>query len=245
MLTHNAQLMPESVYPYTARQSTCRYSAASGVQGLGNFVSVRAGSESDLLTKAAIGPVTVAIDASKQSFMFYSGGYYYEPTCSASNLDHAVLVVGWGSDAAHGDYWIVKNQWGASWGTQGYAIMSRNRDNNCGIASLAVLPCLGSTCPTAPYAVASASPAASSIPAAVSPASNSSPAAGGLPVAPSPAPVATSPSVSPLPPAAASPSPASLALPSTSPAAARNCYCQCGCGDGNPNNICFCPCPCS
>ena len=76
-------------------------------------MNVRAGSESDLLAKAAIGPVTVAIDGLRRSFMFYSGGYYYEPTCSATNLNHAVLVVGWGTDATRGDYWLAKNQWGS------------------------------------------------------------------------------------------------------------------------------------
>ncbi len=76
-------------------------------------MNVRAGSESDLLAKAAIAPVTVAIDGLRRSFMFYSGGYYYEPTCSTTNLNHAVLVVGWGTDATHGDYWLAKNQWGS------------------------------------------------------------------------------------------------------------------------------------
>ena len=143
MLANNAKLMTEAIYPYTARQSSCRYSRASGVQGIGyaypslpvwsqlkaqmvrfsrffippppnsNLVNVRAGSESDLLAKAAIAPVTVAIDGLRRSFMFYSGGYYYEPTCSTTNLNHAVLVVGWGTDATHGDYWLAKNQWGS------------------------------------------------------------------------------------------------------------------------------------
>lgn len=243
MLSNNARAMPESSYPYTGRQSTCRYAAASGVQGIGNLVNVRAGSESDLLQKAAIGPVTVAIDASHRSFQFYSGGLYNEAACSTTYLDHAVLVVGWGTDATQGDYWLVKNQWGASWGDSGYAYMARNSNNNCGIASLAVLPCLGATCPTTPNAQDSAtvSPAPSSLPAAPSITPNASPASG-LPVAPTGLPVAPSPAAP-----AASRSPASSAVPTSSPSGTRSdaCYCQCGCGDGNPNNICFCPCPCS
>ena len=35
MLANNAKLMAEASYPYTARQSSCRYSPASGVQGIG------------------------------------------------------------------------------------------------------------------------------------------------------------------------------------------------------------------
>ncbi|KAK0419308.1 hypothetical protein QR680_014074 [Steinernema hermaphroditum] len=69
-----------------------------------------------------------------------AGGVYFEPECSATNIDHAVLVVGYGSDPKEGDFWIVKNSWGQEWGEQGYVRVARNRDNHCGIASYAVFP---------------------------------------------------------------------------------------------------------
>lgn len=88
---------------------------------------------------ATIGPVSVGIDANHTSIMHYHSGIYNEPDCSSEKLDHAVLVVGYGSEEA-GDFWIVKNSWGTDWGMDGYIKMSRNNNNNCGIATSASYP---------------------------------------------------------------------------------------------------------
>jgi cathepsin L len=131
----------EASYPYTAQDGTCAFKAADVGATLTGFTNVNTGDENDLLTKAFQGPTSVAIDASQSSFQFYSTGVYYDSGCSSTQLDHGVLVVGWGTDAKSGsDYWIVKNSWGTSWGLTGYIWMSRNKNNNCGIATMATLP---------------------------------------------------------------------------------------------------------
>jgi cathepsin L len=136
----NGGIDTEASYPYTAASShTCKYKAANVGSTEKSYTNVASGSETDLANKVNSGPTSVAIDASHSSFQLYSSGVYYEPACSATQLDHGVLAVGYGTDAGK-DYWIVKNSWGTDWGMAGYIWMSRNRNNNCGIATMATLP---------------------------------------------------------------------------------------------------------
>lgn len=92
---------------------------------------------------ASVGPISVALDASLESFQFYEKGIYYDPDCSSEDLNHGVLVVGYGFEGVEMDnnkYWIVKNSWGTKWGMDGYIKMAKDLDNHCGIASMASYP---------------------------------------------------------------------------------------------------------
>jgi len=104
------------------------------------FVDIKEMDEDALKAAVAtIGPVAVAIDASQDDFMYYHQGLYDNSECSSTTLDHGVLVVGYGT-SEEGDYWLVKNSWGTSWGDNGYIKMARNKDNQCGIATKASYP---------------------------------------------------------------------------------------------------------
>ena len=133
----------------------CLFKAEDVGATLQSYKGIPKGDE-DALQKAvaSVGPISVGIDAGHPSFQHYKKGIYYEPgmylssmscqrwhcycifpDCSSVRLDHGVLVVGYGQD-----YWLVKNSWGTSWGMEGYIKMSRNRKNNCGIATQASYP---------------------------------------------------------------------------------------------------------
>merc|ERR1719232_2468313 len=75
---------------------------------------------------AEVGPLAVAVYAS--GWGSYMGGVY--DGCSYDSniaLNHAVQLVGYGSDAAEGDYWIVRNSWGTRWGEDGYIRLQAGR----------------------------------------------------------------------------------------------------------------------
>jgi len=137
----NKGIDTETSYPYEAKDGRCRFKKADvGAEDSG-FADIPAGDE-DALTAAlaTVGPVSVAIDASHESFQFYKTGVYMEPECSPSGLDHGVLAVGYGVDKDGNKFYIVKNSWGPEWGEKGYIRMARDKENNCGIASAASYP---------------------------------------------------------------------------------------------------------
>jgi len=138
----NGGIDTEDSYPFTAQNESCQYDESSSGGTITGFQDLPSGDEARLQeVVATIGPVAVAIDASQPSFQQYSDGIYNETACSSSQLDHAVLVVGYGTQQSTNiDFWLVKNSWGLSWGQQGYIMMARNSKNQCGIATSASYP---------------------------------------------------------------------------------------------------------
>ena len=134
-IMNNGGINSEEDYPYEAEDMSCRIDESKPTYTIGAFYEVKEQDEDDLTEKIAFeGPISVAIDASKYSFMMYHDGVYYEPECFSNRMNHAVLAVGYGKVDGEDFYW-VKNSWGTGWGDAGYIKMSRGRDNNCGIAT--------------------------------------------------------------------------------------------------------------
>jgi len=128
-------------YPYTGVNGTCTYLASNSVTIDNGYWNIQENSETALQQAVAlVGPVTVGIDASLPSFQLYKSGVYAPSACSALLIDHAVLVVGYGTTSSGQDYWLIKNSWGTTWGIEGYMMMARNDGNMCGIASDAGFP---------------------------------------------------------------------------------------------------------
>lgn len=131
------QIMEEDVYPYTAVQGDCQYDASKATDiNVESFTAVTPQDVDALKDALALGPVSVNIEADKMVFQTYKEGVLDSPKCG-TQIDHAVLAVGWGSDADSGkDYWIVKNSWNKTWGNEGYVwIAIEDGMGVCGVQS--------------------------------------------------------------------------------------------------------------
>lgn len=138
----NKGIDTEESYPYDGEDWMCRFDPKYVGATDKGYVEIPYGSEKALMEAVAtVGPISVAIDAADEKFQLYKEGVYVGKSCNKYNVNHAVLIVGYGTDSKTGlDYWLVKNSWGKKWGDKGYIKMVRNKNNaNC-IASYASYP---------------------------------------------------------------------------------------------------------
>ena len=105
-----------------------------------------------LETAVNLQPVTVAIQAAASypggpnPVQSYAGGIIKLSDGCGQELDHSVLVVGYGHDATLGmDFWWVKNSWSATWGLGGYFRVEKSSQNACGLLNEGKFPNLGTS----------------------------------------------------------------------------------------------------
>jgi len=139
----NKGICKEEDYPYMAKDEACKKTCKS-VSTITSFADVKydpshPNDESDLMTHVKIQPVSIAIEADQAVFQLYSGGVISSCACG-TNLDHGVLIVGYGTDnKTNVFYWLVKNSWGNKWGESGYVRLARNQ-NECGLNMMSSYP---------------------------------------------------------------------------------------------------------
>jgi C1A family cysteine protease len=130
----NKGITSETQYPYKAVDQTCN-KAVTPVATISKYTDVAAGSETALMTAIVQQPISVAVEADQNSFQSYQSGIM-TAACGTA-LDHGVLAVGYGTVGGQ-DYYLVKNSWGAAWGSNGYILLGRGAGFNgangqCGI----------------------------------------------------------------------------------------------------------------
>ncbi|XP_036153664.1 cathepsin L2-like [Myotis myotis] len=139
----NGCLDSEESCPYHAKVGPCKYRSEDSVANDTGFVDIPEQESALMKAVATVGPISVAVDASHLNFWFCEDGIYYERHYSSVDLDHSILVVGYGfeeEESSNNKYWIVKNSWGEAWGKSGCIKMAKDRNNYCGIATTASYP---------------------------------------------------------------------------------------------------------
>jgi len=123
----------ESSYPYSSAGGTSgSCTSSSGTRAdieVASHIVVESDEDQMAAWVAKNGPLSISIDAMSSIWWAYTGGIVSE--CCNTDVDHAVLVVGFGEENGQ-KYWLIKNSWGESWGEQGYIRLERG-SNQCGI----------------------------------------------------------------------------------------------------------------
>lgn len=127
----------ETDYPYTSgttmKSGSCMYDATKGHGGVTSFASI--GTDVLSIQTAVAGmPASIAIEADTAYFQTYTSGVLTDAAACGTTLDHAVIAVGYGTDATAGPYFLVRNSWSASWGDQGYVkLAAQANPGMCGM----------------------------------------------------------------------------------------------------------------
>jgi len=141
--TKNHPLVTDTDYPYTSgktlTQGTCSYDTSQAVSGASSYTYVSQNDAAAMKTALAQQPLAVSIEADSSVFQTYSSGILNSTTCG-TNLDHAVLAVGYGSENGQ-EFWLVKNSWGWWWGEKGYVrIAIVDGEGICGVQMYPLYP---------------------------------------------------------------------------------------------------------
>jgi len=129
-------LSSEWTYPYQSYfgdaaqcNTSMRFRPVAKISGYANLPSNQAQPIiSHIQTK---GPLAISVDAN--TWFHYESGVYDGCNQTNPDLDHAVQLVGLGTDSQFGDYWLIRNSWTAFWGENGYIRLRRTAEKRCGV----------------------------------------------------------------------------------------------------------------
>lgn len=142
-ISDNDGLCTENDYPYvsgtTLKTNSCD-KTCDIVKGsdIVKFIDIPPNSDKEMMYAVSSQPVSVAIEADQTAFQFYKSGVFVGDC--GTNLDHGVLVVGYGTDTKTNlDFYKIKNSWGTGWGENGYIRIGRGNEYNDGSGQCGVL----------------------------------------------------------------------------------------------------------
>lgn len=120
-----AKTMPlEEDYTYDPYRSDNGICFAGGIYVASQNFDYYDLTDQEIIDLLQTGPVGASI--ASEGWTNYGSGVF---SCASTVVvDHAILIIGYTADE-----WLIKNQWGTSWGENGYMRLTRDRTNraNC------------------------------------------------------------------------------------------------------------------
>jgi C1A family cysteine protease len=137
----NYGLVSDSSYPYKGVKSTCsipntvrtKFTSYTYCMNGNYYYPCK---ESLIYSRlSGLGPQATAIDGT--AIQLYKSGIF---TASCSTRNHAVILVGYGSQLINGvtyNFWKIRNSWSSYWGESGYirVYANENNSNSCYVTS--------------------------------------------------------------------------------------------------------------
>ncbi|XP_055850754.1 procathepsin L-like [Episyrphus balteatus] len=133
-IIENQGIAKSEPYPYKMMDDKCNYRRDIKGADMQAFAVIAPGDEKTLKEAVATkGPVACSMCV-VETFVLYEKGIYDDQKCNEGDVNHSVLVIGYGTENGR-DYWIIKNSYSDKWGEGGYGRIPRNENSFCGIAS--------------------------------------------------------------------------------------------------------------
>lgn len=135
--------MDWETYPYQDMDSNCTYNKKKGHANTKGFRYLPENDTDTMLEELKLHPILSSMASNNRLLGAYRGGVVSEVACGAE-LDHAVLIIGYGEDSIYGPFWIAKNCWGTWWGEKGFFKIKRDTEPGspgvCGIHRNPLVP---------------------------------------------------------------------------------------------------------
>ncbi|KAK2660636.1 hypothetical protein Ddye_007169 [Dipteronia dyeriana] len=107
-------------YRYTGKDDSCKFDEKKIEASLGDAQLIK--SDEDQFAANLVAYTTIAVLLNGEMMKTYQGEVSCPDDCP-DNLNHAVTLVGYGSDR----HWIIKNSWGKDYGEDGYYRICRGK----------------------------------------------------------------------------------------------------------------------
>lgn len=119
---------------YFGTTGSCKFNAKQQTPEVINqgYANVLVNDQQSLLEAVAtIGPIAISVDAT--NWGSYEEGVFDGCDYNKNiDINHAVVLVGYGTDPKYGDYWLVRNSWSTDYGENGYIRVKREAKAQCG-----------------------------------------------------------------------------------------------------------------